>query len=49
MLDGVQKGLTVQPSTFIFNFFVFLCFSIRPPQELLPVLGPLGSGTDAYT
>ena len=28
-------------------FFNFFLFSTRPPPGLLPVLGPLGSGTDA--
>ena len=30
-----------------FIFFIFYLFSTRPSPGLLPVLGPLGSGTDA--
>ena len=35
--------------TFLFFIFIFTFFTIRPPPELLPVLGPLGGWRDAYT
>ena len=31
----------------VFCIFLFIFFSSRPSPGLLPVLGPLGSGTDA--
>ena len=54
-LNGIQAFIncTSLPPTermLTFGFFLFLflfLFSTRPPPGLLPVLGPLGSGTDA--
>ena len=43
----VRISLSYYTAYYTDRFYYLFLFSTRPPPGLLPVLGPLGSGTDA--